>query len=229
MFLEALPIERQCLTECLLHRFQKKGIYWSESRYFAVVHLRMPYCVLFSYLSYLHTTCVISLALCDSTYDVWQQMNKKRYAAVCLYLLRKCAFHTIDLQTHNALNMHKYTTIHHFVTETLQWRYNEHDGVSNHQPSDCLVMRLFRCRSKKTSKLRVTGLFDGNWWPVNSPHKWPVTWKMFPFVDVFMFGSLRRQAIGSCCNAYVIFMIPYLPLGNKIEQDLCRRYGRHHI
>ena len=23
-------------------------------------------------------------------------------------------------------------------------------------------------------------------WPVNSPHKWPVTWKMFPFDDVFM-------------------------------------------
>ena len=23
-------------------------------------------------------------------------------------------------------------------------------------------------------------------WPVNSPHKWPVTRKMFPFVDVFM-------------------------------------------
>ena len=23
-------------------------------------------------------------------------------------------------------------------------------------------------------------------WPVNSPHKWPVTWKMFPFDDVIM-------------------------------------------
>ena len=23
-------------------------------------------------------------------------------------------------------------------------------------------------------------------WPVNSPHKWPVTWKMFPFEDVIM-------------------------------------------
>ena len=41
---------------------------------------------------------------------------------------------------------------------TLQWRYNEHDGVSNHQPHDC----LFRHISKKTSKLRVTGLCEGN-------------------------------------------------------------------
>ena len=44
---------------------------------------------------------------------------------------------------------------------TLQWRHNEHDGVSNHQPGDCLLNRLFRRRSKKTSKLRVTGLCVG--------------------------------------------------------------------
>ena len=25
-----------------------------------------------------------------------------------------------------------------------------------------------------------------HWWPVNSPHKGPVTWKMFPFNDVIM-------------------------------------------
>ena len=41
---------------------------------------------------------------------------------------------------------------------TLQWRHNGHDCVSNHQPHDCLLSRLFRRRSKKTSKLRVTGL-----------------------------------------------------------------------
>ena len=45
---------------------------------------------------------------------------------------------------------------------TLQWRHNECDGVSNHQPHDCLFNRLFRHRSKKSSKLRVTGLCAGN-------------------------------------------------------------------
>ena len=50
---------------------------------------------------------------------------------------------------------------------TLQWRRNERDGVSNHQPHECLLDGLFRCRSKKTSKLRVTGLCEGNS-PVNS-------------------------------------------------------------
>ena len=39
---------------------------------------------------------------------------------------------------------------------------NGHDGVSNHQPQGCLLNRLFRRRSKKTSKLRVTGLCEGN-------------------------------------------------------------------
>ena len=44
----------------------------------------------------------------------------------------------------------------------LQWRHNERDGVSNHQPQDCSLNRLFRRRSKKTSKHRVTGLCEGN-------------------------------------------------------------------
>ena len=44
----------------------------------------------------------------------------------------------------------------------LRWRHNGRDSVSNHQPRDCLLNRLFRCRSKKTSKLRVTGLCAGN-------------------------------------------------------------------
>ena len=46
--------------------------------------------------------------------------------------------------------------------DTLHWRHNAHDGVSNHQPYDCLLSRLFRRRSKKTSKLRITGLCEGN-------------------------------------------------------------------
>ena len=41
---------------------------------------------------------------------------------------------------------------------SLQWRHNGHDSVSNHQPHDCLLNRLFRRRSKKTSKLHGTGL-----------------------------------------------------------------------
>ena len=45
---------------------------------------------------------------------------------------------------------------------TLLWRHNGPTGVSNHQPRDCLLNRLFRYRTKKTSKLRLTGLCEGN-------------------------------------------------------------------
>ena len=45
---------------------------------------------------------------------------------------------------------------------TLRWRHNGCNSVSNHQPHDCLHNRLFRRTSKKTSKLRVTGLCAGN-------------------------------------------------------------------
>ena len=48
------------------------------------------------------------------------------------------------------------------MSQSLQWRYNGRDGVSNHQPHYCLLNHLFRRRSKKTSKLRVTGLCAGN-------------------------------------------------------------------
>ena len=45
---------------------------------------------------------------------------------------------------------------------SLQWRHNGLDGVSNHQPHLCLLSRYFGRRSKKSSKLRVTGLCAGD-------------------------------------------------------------------
>ena len=39
---------------------------------------------------------------------------------------------------------------------------NERYSISNYQPHDCLLNSLFRHRLKKTSKLRVTGLWAGN-------------------------------------------------------------------
>ena len=52
----------------------------------------------------------------------------------------------------------------------LQWRHNKRNGVSNQRRLGCLLNRLFRSRLKKTSKLRVTGLCEGNppvtgWFP----------------------------------------------------------------
>ena len=75
-----------------------------------------------------------------------------------------------------------------FSSYALLWPHNGRDGVSNHQPHDCLLNRLFRRRSKKTSKLRVTGLCAGNS-PVTG--QFPAqrvsnAEKKFPFDDVIM-------------------------------------------
>ena len=61
---------------------------------------------------------------------------------------------------HNGPIMRTAFPRHGFIT--LQWRHNERDSVSNHQPHDCLLNRLFRRRSKKISKPRVIGLCAGN-------------------------------------------------------------------
>ena len=55
---------------------------------------------------------------------------------------------------------HQWNTLVELVP--LPWRHNEHNCVSNHQPCDDLLNRLFRCRSKKTPKLRVTCLCAAN-------------------------------------------------------------------
>ena len=65
----------------------------------------------------------------------------------------QCTAHSSVFQRHRPSNI---------ANVPLHWRHNERDGVSNHQPHDSLLNRLFRRRSQKTSKLRVIGLCAGN-------------------------------------------------------------------
>ena len=46
-----------------------------------------------------------------------------------------------------------------------------------------------------------------NRWPVNSPHKWPVTRKMFSFDDVIMHISCPKLSIGPSLWLYVCAII----------------------
>ena len=72
-------------------------------------------------------------------------------------------FHTKNAKLHIAYILVALpTNLCGVASVSLQWRHNEPDGVSNHQPRNCLLNRLYRHRSKKTSKLRVTGLCEGN-------------------------------------------------------------------
>ena len=78
------------------------------------------------------------------------------------------------------------------VRLSLRWRHSEHDGVSNLQPHDCLLNRLFRRRSKKTSQLRITGLFS------RGIHQFPAqrasNAEMFPFADVIIIAISSEES-----------------------------------
>ena len=90
-----------------------------------------------------------------------------------------------------------------FQDFSLQWRHNGCDGVSDHQPYDCLLNPLFRRRWKKPSKLHVTGLCEGN-----SP-VWRVTGE-FPVQrasDAENVSIWRRYHIGTDLDLCVIFVL----------------------
>ena len=70
--------------------------------------------------------------------------------------------HTAINTVYPILYIYVYIYVHGLLLMSLRWRHNDHAGVSNHQPHGCLLNRFFRRKSKKTSKLRVTGLCAGN-------------------------------------------------------------------
>ena len=75
----------------------------------------------------------------------------------------------------------------HIIPGTLRWRHNGRDGVSNHQPHDCLLKRSSSAdQTKHQSSASLAFVRGIHRWPVNFPHKWPVTRKMFTFDDVIV-------------------------------------------
>ena len=97
-----------------------------------------------------------------------------------------------------------------FDISTLRWRHNARDSVSNHQPHHGLPNRLFGCRSKKTSKLRVTGLCVGNSPGTGEfPTQMASDAEIFPFDDVIMVKGIlwslgiSRSKWSICCAVVV--------------------------
>ena len=85
----------------------------------------------------------------------------------------------------------------------LKCRHNGRDGVWNHQPHDCLVYSTVysgvdqRKHQSSASLAFVWGIHRGL---ENSPHKGPVTRKMFPFDDVIMVSNSKRSLRN--CSVY---------------------------
>ena len=79
----------------------------------------------------------------------------------------------------------------------LQWRHNGREGVSNHHSHGCLLNRISRSRSKKKSKLRVTGLCEGN-----SPVSGEFPAQMANYTeDVAILMTSRLQWGGTRCTS----------------------------
>ena len=103
-----------------------------------------------------------------------------------------------------------------------QWRHNGRDGVSNHQPHDCFLNRLFRHRSQKTSKLRVTGLCAGTSPEAGeSPYQRPLTREMFPFDDVIMNGpyTVHSKDYAHGPHFVVVWFRSILPISLRVTSQ----------
>ena len=69
----------------------------------------------------------------------------------------------------------------------LQWRHNGHNNISNRQPHPCYSTVYSGTDQRKHQSSASLAFVQGiHRRPVNSPHKWLVTWQLFLFDDVIM-------------------------------------------
>ena len=82
---------------------------------------------------------------------------------------------------------------------SLQWRHNDHDMASQITgvPIVCSIVCSGADQRKHQSSASLAFVMGIHWWLVDSPHKWPLTRKMFTFYDVIMlqFGENDRVAV----------------------------------
>ena len=115
---------------------------------------------------------------------------------------------------------------------TLLWRHSGCDGVSDHQPHECLLKRSSRHRSKKPSKLRVSGLYVGNspgtgefpaqmasnaenvsfWWRHHEwRQSWQALWQLSDFsVDKRYWGLFYQYGLTltlTCISNYIHYRV----------------------
>ena len=130
-----------------------------------------------------------------------QRMHIRNISKMILGTLRNTGFHPTTIPSIDAIwfvlkaeicpsmgKSHLFCSFHLFCHTlltlsqndiTLQWSHDGRDGVSNHRRLHCLLNCCFKRRSKKNqSSASLAFVRENHRWPVNSPHKWPVTRKM---------------------------------------------------
>ena len=104
------------------------------------------------------------------------------------------------------------------IHSTLQWCHNGHDGVLNHQPHHCLLNSLCRCRSKKTSKLRVIGLCGEvivDWWfpaqMASNAETVSIWWRHHDYIIVLMSGDRINPNYYILIYLIIMKVLPHNP------------------
>ena len=106
-------------------------------------------------------------------------MSRVYYQEACIFLSNKC-FLIIE-------------SLNHWI----HWRHNEPDDVLNHQRLDSFLNRLFRRRSKKNQSPASLAFVRGiHRWPMDSPHKRPVTRKKFHLMTSSWWVRLETSPTG---------------------------------
>ena len=105
----------------------------------------------------------------DAITPMWNKYSILR-SAIYTYVIDECPIQCLVSTFKNLMS----------IIRTLQWRRNEHDGVSNHRRLDCLLNRLFREDQRKhQNSASLAFVREIHRSPVNSPYKGPVTRKCF--------------------------------------------------
>ena len=114
------------------------------------------------FLSQTHNNCTESQTCYDTNFErdlLWYQLRTRLVMIPTLKMS-----HIVWSNTVQQIN-HLYLTrciCNNGRKTASRWRHNGRDGVSNHQTRDCLLILIFRRRSKKASKPCVNGLCAGN-------------------------------------------------------------------
>ena len=103
------------------------------------------------YVSTAHNTCYINHNMMNDRSTTFEPPDMAMCQFVMLWI-------DIDSQLIIAVPQGLARFVDHFEIRhliALQWHHNGRNSVWNHQTHACLLNRLFGCRSKKTSQLRV--------------------------------------------------------------------------
>ena len=106
------------------------------------------------------------------------------------------------------------------LARSLHWRHKGRDGVSNHHPCDYVLNRLFKRRSKKTSKLCVPGEFPAQM--ASNVENVSIWWRHQVRLQI---KPIAKIIFPPNFHSFTIFLIHVEPDNNTCS----RAYGCRHV